>query len=76
MAMQGTIESAEFNGLKLRKAFPAHADWMVSLFTALKALKEYAKENFKMGLVWNVKGTKTYEELEAEIKAITNNQEV
>lgn len=70
MAMQGTIESAEFNGLKLRKAYGAHADWMVSLFTALKALREYAKINFKMGLAWNFNGPKTFVDLEKDLRAI------
>lgn len=39
MAMTGTIEAAEFNGLKFRKTFPAHVTWMTSLFEALKLLR-------------------------------------
>ncbi|CAK60697.1 unnamed protein product (macronuclear) [Paramecium tetraurelia] len=61
--VESAIESAEFNGFKLKQQKVAEVSkWYDAFIGALKWLPDFVITNYKMGLEWNGKGSLTFEQ--------------
>ncbi|KAM3140237.1 hypothetical protein pb186bvf_007593 [Paramecium bursaria] len=68
-SIEAGIDAAEYNGLKVKQQkVPENSKWYDAFIHALKTLKELVSQNYKLGLDWNPKGNKTFEELLAVVK--------